>query len=51
MKKTINMMGKLLFWSAMLIVGLMAGIPAVIYQAWSGDSIDAAANAMSGLED
>lgn len=50
MKKTMMMMGTVMFWSAMLVAGLLLGIPAAIWAAWSGDSIDVAANAMSGLE-
>ena len=51
MKKTMMMMGRVLFWSAMLVAGLLVGIVAIFLQAWRGEGFDAAANAASGLED
>ena len=51
MKKTMMMMGRILFWSVMLVLGLLVGIVAVFVQAWRGESFDAAANAASGIED
>lgn len=50
MNKTIKMLGKVMFWAALMVLGLLLGIPAVIYQAVTGENIDVAANAMSGLE-
>lgn len=40
----------IIFWGALLAVGLLLAVPAAIYMAWTGDPIDAAANALSGLE-
>ncbi len=42
--------GTVIFWAVIFCVGLVFGIPAAIYTAWTGDSIDDAANAMSGME-
>ncbi len=50
MKNAIKVLGKVLFWTAILALGLLLGIPAAIYQAWTGERLDAAANAMSGME-
>jgi len=41
-------LGKICFWSLLLALGLLLGIPAVIYMAWTGDNTDTVANAMSG---
>lgn len=42
--------GTVIFWAALFALGLLFGVPAVIYAAVTGDCIDDAANAMSGME-
>lgn len=38
------------FWSLMLVGGLLLAPLAAFYIAWSGDNLDTAANAASGVE-
>lgn len=49
-KKTIKMLGRLLYWATMLALGLIVGIVALICLAWRGDRITVTANTQSGME-